>query len=369
MFSVIVKDTREFLRDRVNLFFYILFPVMLIFLLGNLLANMDKAEDAIGTIRIQYQRDTTDPYQQQAVMNFIGKVKEENGMLQFEETSDIKAARQLAGEDEITAAVLFTGDPMEIQIYEGTNQLKNKAVSAIFSSFIQSDKAYEAVFESNPQALSGLVLTQGEYVEQKDLGIHRTMMDYYAVTMLAMVCFMIILVGTGAFMGERQSKTINRLIIAPQNRVFLFLQKILGMLPQVAIQIVVIMFICVVIFKAHYAANTSDNLWLFLMFLCVTLCMVALGSAIGIVLKANPMAVIMPVLWIMMFFGGTYSREMHVKGLTEAMPIYQIQQAAYDLVIFGHHEKANYVIVISLLIMLAALITGAFLFSRKQEER
>jgi ABC-type transport system involved in multi-copper enzyme maturation permease subunit len=141
------------------------------------------------------------------------------------------------------------------------------------------------------------------------------------------------------------------------------------MVPQVALQITVIMTVSVFVFKAHYATTLGANLYLFFMFLVVTLCMVSIGAAIGIVIKANPMAVIMPVLWLMMFFGGTYSKEVNIKGLTNLMPIYQIQQAAFDLSVFNRFGKANTVILICLLIMAVALALGAFLFSKKEEER
>lgn len=369
MFHIVIKETKEFLRDRTNLFFFILFPVILIFLLGNLLSSLDQAEDAIGEIKMMYQLDTDNDFQRMAVQNFISSAGESNQLLKFEETQDLEAAKKLAGDDKVAAVVKFTGDPMKIQIYEGRNQIKNKAIGAIFSSFVQTNKAISTVFTRNAQVLTELNATEEEYVEQKDLGIKRTMIDYYAVSMLAMICFMSLMVGAGAFLGERQNKTINRLIVAPQNRLHLFLQKILGMVPQVVLQIVVIMIVSITIFKANYGATIADNLYLFLMFFVVTLCMISIGAAIGIVIKTNPMAVLMPVLWIMMFFGGTYSKEMRINGFTEAMPIYQIQQAAYDLAIFGHYTKANYVILNCMGIMLIALIIGAFLFGRMEESR
>lgn len=369
MFNIIIKETKEFLRDKTNLFFFLGFPVVLIFLLGNLLASMDKAEETIGSMRILYQIETQDQFQIMAVQNFITAAGEDNGLLEFEETSDLETAKKLAGKDEIAAAVTFTGEPMQIQIYEGTNQTKNRAVGAIFNSFAQTDKAIVTVMTTNPGLLQDLGSDQEELVVQKDFGIHRTMIDYYAVAMLAMICFMSVLTGAGAFIGERRNKTINRLIIAPQKRILLFLQKILGMIPQVLIQILLIMSISMLVFDAHYTTSLKGNLYLFLMFFVVTLCMVSIGAAIGIVLKAHPMGVIMPVLWIMMFFGGTYSKEMYIKGITEAMPIYRIQSAAFDLAIFGHYDKATEVILICSLIMIAALALGAFLFSRKEEER
>jgi ABC-2 type transport system permease protein len=369
MFSIIINETKDFLRDKTNLFFYIMFPVILIFLLGNLLGSIDKAEDTIGDIKIQYMIDTTDTYQVMAVRGFIKEAGKSNSLLKFEETKDLEEAKSLAGKDQITAAVAFTGNPMEVQIFEGTSQVKNRAVSAVFNSFVQTNKAISAVILTNPRVLTEAGNGTQEFVKQKDLGVERNMIDYYAVTMLTMICFMSILIGANAFMGERQNRTINRLIIAPQNRVFMFLQKILGMLPRVSAQIFIIMVTSVVFYKAHYAATLKANLYLFAMFFAFTLCMISIGAAIGLILKSNPMATVMPVLWIAMFIGGTYSKEMHFDGISDAMPNFQVQQAAFDLSVFGNYEKANFVIIISLLVMLAALAAGAWIFSRKEEER
>lgn len=63
------------------------------------------------------------------------------------------------------------------------------------------------------------------FIKQKDLGIQRTMLDYYAITMISMLSFMCIMLGTMCFMGERQNNTIYRLKIAPINQVKLFLAK------------------------------------------------------------------------------------------------------------------------------------------------
>jgi ABC-2 type transport system permease protein len=368
MFNIVFKETKEFLRDRTNLFFFMAFPVILVFLLGNLLTSMDKSEETIGEIKIQYLVETENLYQVMAIQRFVETAGDGSNLI-FEQAKDLELAKQLAGKDEITAVVVFTGEPMKIQVYEGTNQIKNRTVGAILNSFVQTNKSITAVMNTAPESLTNMSTVQEDYILQKDLGVNRTMIDYYAVSMVAMISFMSILVGAGDFVGERQNKTMNRLIITPQNRVSLFLQKILGIVPQVVLQIAVIMTVSVFVFKAHYAATLESNLYLFFMFLVLTLCMVSIGAVVGLVIKANPMAVIMPVLWLMMFFGGTYSKEINIKGLTDAMPIYQIQQAAFDLAVFNRYGKSNTVILVCLLVMAAALVLGAFIFSRKEEER
>lgn len=368
MLSITIKEIKDFYRDKTNLFFFLLFPVLMVFLLGNLLGGMDQSEEAIGELRIRYILDTKDPYQVRAIRNFIEGAGENVSMI-FEETDDLNESKELAGKDEITAVVVFSADPLEIDIYEGSDRIKNRTVFAIMNGFTQTNHAISTVMQTNPASLAELTISREEYIRQKDLGVKRTMVDYYAITMIAMISFFSSLVGAGAFMGERQSKTINRLIIAPQNRVILFFQKILGMVPQVMLQIAIIMLVSVFLFKANYAADPVDNIVLFLMFLLVSFCMISIGAVIGILVKVNPMVVIMPVIWIIMFLGGTYAKDFYIKGLTEAMPVYGIQRAAFDLAIFGRYEKAREVIIVCLLIMGAALALGAFLFSRKEEER
>jgi ABC-2 type transport system permease protein len=368
MFNIVIKETKEFLREKTNLFFFLMFPVALVFLLGNLLGSMDNAEETVGQIKIQYLIETENPYQVMAIQSFVEAASDGNN-LDFEEAQDIASSKQLAGKDEITAAVVFEGDPMKIQVYEGSNHIQNRAVGAMLSSFIQTNKAIFAVSQLKPEVLSELNQTQEEYIEPKDLGVNRTMLDYYAVSMVSMIGFMSALVGAVAFVGERQNKTLNRLIIAPQNRVLLFLQKIIGMVPQVVIQILVIMSVSVVVFHAHYAATLQVNLYLFFMFFIVTLCMISIGAVVGMVIKANPMVVLMPIIWIMLFLGGSYSKEINIQGLTDAMPNYKLQQAAFDLAIFGRFEKANTVILVCLIVMAISLAVGAFIFSRKEEER
>ncbi len=374
MFNIIMKETKEFLYDRTNLFFLILFPIIMIFLLGNLLSNLDKAEETIGEIKIHYKIDTEDGFWQAAIQEFVKELGKNNSMIVMQKTDSLETSKELAGKDEITCVVLFTGSPIELQIYEGNNNIKNKAVNAILSGFVQSSKGIQAVYASNPklfQEPGSLQSTeeQKDYVEQKDLGVNRTMIDYYAVSMVAMISFMSVLGGSGAFMGERQNKTINRLILTPKNRVHVFLGKMLGMIPQTITQITILMVVSVFIFKANYASSAGGNILLFMLFVVVTLCMISIGAVIGIVIKVNPMAILFPILWTMMFLGGTYSKELKIPGLTEAMPIYQIQQAAYDLTVFGHYQKAILIILVAGVIMIAALMLGAFLFKNKQEER
>ncbi len=368
MIQVIIKEVKEFLREKTNLFFFLMFPVVLIFLLGNLLGAQDKAEKPIGEIKLQYLINTENEFDRGAIESFIKATKDDQNIF-FEQSTDLEASKILAGRDEITAVLEFQGDPLAINIYEGTDNIKNRTVSAIMNGFLQTCKALSAVKKISPEALKAGIGEPGDYVKQKDLGLNRTMLDYYAVTMMVMICFMSVLLGSMTFVEERQSKTINRLLIAPKNKLVLFFSKILGLMPQTILQIMLIMAVSLIFFDAHYATSWIDNLYLFVMFFLVTLVMISIGAVIGILFKTNPSVITFPFLWVMMFLSGTFSRYVNIKGVTELMPAYQIQEAAFDLTVFGRYDRCNTVIISSIILTMIMLILGAFIFSRKEEER
>lgn len=364
--QIILKETKEFLREKSNLFFFLIFPVMLVFLLGNLLSSMDNAEETIGEVKIHYMIEAEEITDIMAIEGFIQRVSDEQDII-FEKSVDMNASKVLAGEDEITAAIVFANSPLEIHIYEGTNRIKNRTINAMMNGFSQINKAVNVIVKSNPEILMKSIGEDTDFIMQKDLGINRTMLDYYAITMISMLSFMSIMLGAMCFVGEYEDRTIRRLKIAPINQVKLFLSKILGLLPQIVLQIGLLMIISVFVFGANYASNLIDNLYLFLLFFIITFTMISIGAAYGLFIRLHPMAVLMPILWVMMFVSGTYSKEIFIDGVTQVMPIYQVQEAAFDLAIFGRYEKANIIIVICIVVSITMLVIGALGFRRKEE--
>ncbi len=365
MFNIVIKETKEFVREKIYLFFFILFPVILVFLLGNLLNSTDIADEAIGQLKVQYVIDTEDPFSVAAIQSFAESVSDGSHIF-FEQTDQPEAARKLAGENKITALVLFTGSPLQVQIYEGTNMIQNRTVEAVLNGFAQNSMTIAAVMKNSPQRMSSLSMTQESYTRQKDLGVNRSMIDYYAVAMVVMIAFMSMMVGAGAFTSEKESKTINRLIMAPQSKVSMFLQKVAGMMPQTLLQVTIIMGASILIFHAHYGATMEANLYLFLMFIVITFCMISIGAVIGLGIKGSPSSIIMPVVWVMLFFGGTYSKELHIKGVSDLLPNYIFQQAAFEVAVFSRYDTANKIIIGCLAVTVLALAAGAFLFNRKE---
>ncbi len=367
MLDIVFKEIKEFLRDRTNLFFFLMFPALLVFLLGNLLASQDNADAIIGDISVRYIVETKDPQSIAAIEGFVAALQDEKTM-KIEKSDDLAAAQQAVVSHEITALVVFR-EPMAIQIYEGNNAVQNRTVAAVMNGFARTGKAVTAAAVISPESLAQGVTVDGNYVSTKDLGVNRTILDYYAVSMLTLITFVSLLSGGYAFTRERDGKTINRLIISPRNRWVLYIQKIVGTIPQLVVQTLVLMLVSVFGFDAHYAATWQGNIFLFGMFFSVAFALISIGALIGLFLKTDPTVTLMPILWLVMFFGGTFSRMMRIEELTPYLPNYFVQQAAFDVTLFGRYGLGLQVITASGLLFAASLVTGVIVFNRKEEER
>jgi ABC-2 type transport system permease protein len=367
MFSILIKEVKEFLRDKTSLFFFIIFPAILVFLLGNLLGSLDKAEATIGDIHVQYIIETNDVQTVALIEGFVKEMNEDE-MMSLEMSQNIEFAKIAVVDGEIDAAIIFT-EPFGIQILEGSNVVSNRTITVIMTGFAQTGMSLSAISTIAPETLSNELSMGGDYISQKDLGVNRTMLDYYAIAMMTMMTMMSMISGAYAFTHERSSKTLNRLLLSPKNRWALYLQKVFGTTPQILLQTLVIMVFSVFAFGAKYAATLQGNVFLFLMIIIVALAIISTGALLGLFLKTDPIATLMPILWITMFFGGTYSKELYIDGVSPYMPSLIIQNAAFDITVFGRYTQGLQVILVAVVVLVTSLSIGVVVFHHKKEER
>lgn len=357
MLAIIKNEVTSFFRNGSSLFFCIFFPSILVLLLGTFLENVVVADYPVGELKIAYSVESADKTALVPFEEFLRGLESENVL-----TAEKKISSELesAITDGYSAAVELNGT--DITIYNGGDSIKNRTVKALFDSYTQTASTMATVAAVNPMVLAEAAFPSDEsYVSQKDLGVSRTMMDYYAVAMMVMIIFMAGCISGGStYYEETKHSTLNRLEIAPVSKTAIYFGKIIGNLPMVLIQVLTVMTVSTVFYGAHYCADVKGNILLAAMFICSALAIVAFGIIIGLFLpKTNPTIVLMPVLWCSMFVSGTFANNIYIKGLTDIMPMYKIQQAAFDLTVFSRPEKAVHVIIVSLILLVLFIAIGA----------
>lgn len=368
MLSIILNEVRSFLRSGSNLFFTVFFPCACVFFLGTFLESVEVSDEAVGELKLAYCVDGGDVYSAAAFEEFISSLVNE-GVLSAEKVSADKISGFSA--EAYSAAVELNGS--DIVIHSGRDKIKNRTVKAVFDSYTRTAAAYMSAAAVNPAALADVRISgssgsegsdgEGEsFVTHRDLGTNRSMMDYYAVTMTVMILFMGSCIrGAGVYEDEHTNFTISRLDASPVSRTAVFFGKIIGSLPMVLIQILSVMLVSTLLFGAHYCNTVSGNLLLAAMFIIVSLAALSVGVFLNLIFPRIPTGLlIMPLLWLAMFFSGTFAMDIHVPGLTECMPMYLIQRAAFDLTVFGRTGKALRVIAVSVAVFAVMLVLGRF---------
>ena len=362
MLSLIIKQVREYFRSPVNVFMGLLFPVLLVFFLGTMLQNLDIADYDIGEISVQYSVSETDEQSGKAFAEFLDNID----MIKAEKNNDIQNALKLTDSGDTDAYIELKNG--EIVLHKGRNDIVNRALGSVLNSYIAVSDTYYKIASTDPSLLMNTDTdTEKTFVEQDGLGVTRSMMDYYAVSMAVMMIFMShMMMGSTAFKDEEKIFTMSRLYLSPLGRTKLFFGKLIGILPSAVISNAVIMLLSAFVFGARYCDNFIGNLLLFLLFSCCSMAATAVGMLIGIIIKIPAEGVIIPLAWSLLFFSGSFSKEIFLEGFSDKLPPYIVQQAAFRLTLYGESGSALAVIAVCLAVTVAVSLIGAVIFRHKK---
>ena len=383
MFEWMLHNIKGLVREKSNLFFVMIFPVMMVFILGNMLAEMDNPDTAIGTINIAYYAEEAPEVSDSvplvehmgrvaesvAVNSFIDALAENEG-IEMVKAAGAEAARNEAGSGDIDTAMIFTS-PIGIEVSEGDDVYKNRATMLMAQSFARQYAAFKTAAVESPEvfaelASGGIPDFQG-LSKDKDLGVSRSMIDYYAVTMIIMIIFMGGgITGASTVFIARQDGSLRRMAASPRSRARLFLDSVLGTTPQNIIQALIVMALSAIFMGANYAGTWQGNILLLCFFVLLGLAVSAVFMLVGLFTRVNPYIPLLAILWALLFISGTFSKEMIIEGFSEYLPMNVAQRAVFDFTVFGRAEQLLGVMGLSAVVLLVACVIGAVLYRRKE---
>lgn len=351
---------REFHRQKANLFFTVLFPSILVFILGTLLEQWNISEYAVPKMQVAYVAG--EPYP--AFEQFLREM-EAQGLLTVEWVQEKETALEKIDE-EYVAVLVYEPKENRLDLYQGADSVADRTLHAILEGYSGLEQAIMLSVQSGE---TFDITKQADYIKPKELGVERSMIDYYAVAMLVMILFMgCSIAGGTAVYDFKNNGLLERVAVTPVSKAKIFCMMVLGHFPMVAIEIGAVMISSVALFGAHYGKTAAENLMLLLYFGIVGMTLVAVGSLAGIVVRVNPVAVMMPVSWMILFFSGSFAR-IKVDGITQVMPAWHIQEAVFDLTLFGNYGRLLYVGGICLVCCIVFVALGAAMFSGKRGTR
>jgi ABC-2 type transport system permease protein len=391
---------RDYYRDGSALFFGLIFPIVMTACLGSLLSGLDNPDDTIYEMKIAYVVEAPEQAGEdaneagsadesagattvtadtaQAVAAFTDAL-DDAGYFDVTEADSAAAARKDIETDKLDAALVFDKD-LNVTVIEGGDVTINRAAHMIASGFARRSSAYLASYEvlaqDDPAYIAVFSRTAedaarsaADYLKDRDFGGRtQSMMDFYAVTMIIMICFMGGGIGgaSGIYMSRREG-LMRRLTVSPKSGSAIFLESVLGMVPGNIAQTLMVMVPATLFLGAHYAQSMADNLLLFAFFVLLGTAATALFMVIGLVLKSNPYIPLMVILWTALFISGSFQKNLSIPGVSELMPMNIANRAAFDLTMFGRTDGVLTVMAVCAAILAASCVVGSLALDKRKE--
>ncbi len=368
MFKEIIVNIRDF---KANIMM-VLFPIVLIIILGAAFSGVFKDTIQLGDIEVRYTIDSKydNTSFTTALSVFFESLSEETG-ISFEKTDDFEKGMADIENNLCAAYIHITGDPLRADMYKNEKRgFSSGIVENALDSFLGTYAAIDVIARNNPSALSMQANSREEdHVQVRALDKKRQpgSTDYYAVTMLTLILLYASQTGFWSIRNEIEQKTASRMLCAPVRKYQLLTGKVLGCIFITVIQGLGVLLFSPLVLKANWG---NDLFTVALLIISYSIMTVSLGAALAYFLKTSEAAngILNTAIPIMVFLGGGYV-PLSVMGaaiskISVISPVRWINSALMRLIYDGSYGGVVQSIAINL--GLAALfIIIAAVFSRR----
>ena len=367
--NIIWKEFRQNIRDWKANSMMVLFPVVLILILGTAFSRVFDNSVQLNDARVLYTI--------QAGSGIAGYFEEfltqgkELGII-FEETQDVDRGIRSVEDVTYSSYILFEGNSNNIRFYKNARyNFEANFIEGYVNAFVQRYNAYAEIARSNPAALDKAMAEAGkEYVRVSSLDTKRQprSIDYYSITMLTLILMYASLTGMWGIRSEQRMKTGNRILCGPVNKYELMAGNVIGDVSVTIVQAVVVIAVSKYVLAAYWGSNILAVMGLVLSQSVMT---ISLGVGMAYLIRNEGAAsgVLNTVIPIVVLLGGGYTPLENMGGFISKIsvisPVKWINDALFRLIYDNDYSLFATAIIINIVVA-AVFLTAAALLSRKE---
>ena len=375
--KIALKELKQQIRDWKSNTVMILFPIVLIAILGVALSGAFSGVSSLPEIKASYTIEGAGPMG--TAFRALAGAKTDSGVQFSMARSRQEGVRSVENAD--TSAYLVVGRS-EIRLYRNERYpIESGIVKSIVTAFLLRYNAAAAVAASRDAlAVSSSASpapappeATGSYVESRALSGKRmpSSTDFYAVTILTLIILYASLFGASRARTERRLGTANRILSAPVGRAQLLIGQVGGSLITLVAQAAVLIAFSRFVLGAYWGAHL---LTVGALIVAESIMIVSAGVAAAYLLpnEAAIVAVLNTIIPVLAFFGGTYvPLDMMgpvVERLAAYSPLKWLNQALLGVICDGDFSAVGHALAINLGAA-ALFIAVAALFTRREAYR
>jgi ABC-2 type transport system permease protein len=357
IYRVFITSIKQQLRNKSGWIMGLLFPVVLMLILGTTLAGSFDHSAKYKDINVLYYNS---PNNTELSLAFQGLIQHGNEMgIQFTAADNVQQGMESIENGKYLSFVNVDENGLELYKNEN-NAFKAGLVAAALGSFLQKYHAvHEIANETHTPLNSVMLASQPEtHVKVSSLGERKLpkAMDYYAVTMLTFLIIASAFNGMAAIDGERTSNTASRLLCSSVKKHEILIGKILGMVLYTLLQALILIGFSKYVMNAYW----GDHMGVIL-FIVIPALVMAVSFGVGLTLLIKNGMLVVQLLQmgmnILVFLGGGFfpidKLGKVMQWISRVSPVKWINQAIFEVIYSGDFSSAK--IAILLCLIMAAL--------------
>lgn len=368
---IIVKEFKQNMRDYKANALMVLFPIVLIVILGAAFTRQFSDSVTLTDEKVLYNIEVKENIQfADALGDFLSALSAETGIV-FEETQDVYAAKASTESRAYSALLHITENPLQINLYKNERAgFSTTLMENALNSFIKSYDAMTVIADINPAAfIKPEFQAHNKHVQIRSFDKKRQpgSTDYYAITMLTLILLYSSLTGFWSIRNEVEQKTAPRILCSPIRNYEMLTGKVIGAITVTIVQALVVILFSKWVLNAYWGQDFMPVALLIFAYAVMT---VSLGVALAFLIKSNEAAsgILNTIIPIFVFLGGGYV-PLSVMGDTfekigMVSPVYWVNTALFKIIY--ERDYSGMAASLGLNLGLAFLfITISALFSRR----
>ena len=367
LLTLIKKETMQFFRSKSNVIVMLIFPIILIFIMGSSLNDIMGMEKNIFDDKIIYYRINAPIENEVDLQRFYDFMIhfEKNTNVKFIENNNYKEAINDVNNNKAICFMDIYNDDINYFRNEKKENLESKVFRNLYEQYIKKYTFLKSIDKSNPQQMQTVldyeikILLKNENINQEEVDSF----TYYTFAILILIILYISTITSMSMYKEQFLHTMTRLKVFNTKKINILLSKIaLGIIVGL-LQIIIVYIVSTRFFKVNWGDNL---LYIFIVLISFIIFSSALGIFMSIIFSnrktcymANNILII-----IMGFLGGSYVPMYLVKSARVTSFLSQITPSYWantSLLSLSYDVETKYYIIsifISLGLSVLMLILG-----------
>src|SRR5699024_2887807 len=304
MIRLAVKEIKHSARDKKSFIMMILFPLVLMGVLGTALTGAFNTDSSPIDVNVIYETET-DGTLPSAFEDFTDDIDNEG--IHFQALDPDRDAEKEVDSGKVDGYVYVGNEGMDLYLqYEGS--LESNVLKTVLDLFADTYTVANEIIQTTPEKADILESPPGDdYIDERAINSDQSVgsMDYYAIVITTMFIFIGAIIASGLIADEHVLNTDIRLMVAPIRKRDILIGKVGGVVGVLGLITLILVLFSIFVYDAYWGEHIG---WVAVVLFSEVIFAICFGMGISYTLQSSGRAnmIIMIIVQVSAFFGGAF---------------------------------------------------------------